>query len=100
MWSECPSEMRSVEVAQSGPSAIFWLVQVLIVGAAQAATPFAKEYRNAGLYNGNTLVDLDGSTTLDMGQEKPTSSSSGLSGGFKSESSVVLPGMLQNSGGF
>nr|CAA55003.1 T48 [Drosophila melanogaster] len=90
--------MRSVEVAQSGPSAIFWLVQVLIVGAAQAATPFAKEYRNAGLYNGNTLVDLDGSTTLDMGQEKPTSSSSGLSGGFKSESSVVLPGMLQNSG--
>ncbi|XP_039496172.1 uncharacterized protein LOC120454702 [Drosophila santomea] len=91
--------MRSVEVAKSGPSAIIflWLAIVLCVGAAQAATPFAKEYRDAGLFNGNTLVDLDGSTTLDMGLEKPTSSS-GLNGGFKSESSVVLPGMLQNSG--
>uniref|UniRef100_A0A6P4FT37 Uncharacterized protein LOC108050899 n=1 Tax=Drosophila rhopaloa TaxID=1041015 RepID=A0A6P4FT37_DRORH len=89
--------MWSGEVAQIGGLAMCWLVLVLFLGEAQAATPFAKEYRSAGLFNGNTLVDLDGSTTLDMGLEKPTSSS-GLNGGFKSESSVVLPGMLQNSG--
>ncbi|XP_017052605.1 uncharacterized protein LOC108095833 [Drosophila ficusphila] len=87
----------SGRLAKSGGSAMSWLVLVITLGAAQAATPFAKEYRSAGLYNGNTLVDLDGSTTLDLGLEKPTSSS-GLSGGFKSESSVVLPGMHQNSG--
>ncbi|XP_017131255.1 uncharacterized protein LOC108148642 [Drosophila elegans] len=89
MWSEV--------VTQTGRSAMSWLFLVLSMGAAQAATPFAKEYRSAGLFNGNTLVDLDGSTTLDMGLEKPTSSSD-LNGGFKSESSVILPGMLQNSG--
>ncbi|XP_016951300.1 uncharacterized protein LOC108025351 [Drosophila biarmipes] len=69
-------------------SAMSWLVLVLAVGAAQAATPFAKEYRSAvHTHPGNTLVDLEGATTLDVGLEKPTSSS-----GFKSESSVVLPG--------
>ncbi|XP_036675392.3 uncharacterized protein T48 [Drosophila suzukii] len=78
---------------KSRGSAMSWLVLVLTVGAAQAATPFAKEYRSAvHTHPGNTLVDLDGSTTLDVGLEKPTSSSSGLNGGFKSESSVVLPG--------
>lgn len=79
--------------------AMSWLVLVLFWGpiGTRAATPFAKEYRSAGLFKGNTLVDLDGSTTLDVGAEKPTSSS-GLSGGFKSESSVVLPGMHLNSG--
>ncbi|XP_017082916.1 LOW QUALITY PROTEIN: uncharacterized protein LOC108115833 [Drosophila eugracilis] len=89
--------MWSGEVAKTRGSAISWLVLVLSSAAAQAATPFAKEYRSVGLFNSNTLVDLDGSTTLDMGLEKPTSSS-GLNGGFKAESSVVLPEMHHNSG--
>ncbi|KAH8295314.1 hypothetical protein KR018_009947 [Drosophila ironensis] len=80
-----------------GGWSMYWFILAISSGAAQAATPFAKEYRNAGLFKGNTLVDLDGSTTLDMGMEKPTSSS-GLNAGFKSESSVVLPGMQLNSG--
>ncbi|KAH8294007.1 hypothetical protein KR054_007275, partial [Drosophila jambulina] len=81
-------------------SAMSWLVLVLFCRAigTRAATPFAKEYRSAGLFKGNTLVDLDGSTTLDVGAEKPTSSSGLSGGGFKSESSVVLPGMHLNSG--
>ncbi|KAH8326111.1 hypothetical protein KR067_001947, partial [Drosophila pandora] len=74
--------------------AVYWLLLAISSRAAQAATPYAKEYRSAGVFKGNTLVDLEGSTTLDMGAEKPTSSSAG----FKSESSVILPGMQLNSG--
>jgi len=95
--SDCGAMWSGEGARKSRGSAMSWLVLVLTVGAAQAATPFAKEYRSAvHTHPGNTLVDLDGSTTLDVGLEKPTSSSSGLNGGFKSESSVVLPG----SGGF
>ncbi|XP_030376187.1 uncharacterized protein LOC115625308 [Scaptodrosophila lebanonensis] len=80
-----------------------WLLLVLSYEAL-GATPFAKEYRSAGLFTGNTLMDLDASTTLDMSVEKPTISSNGgaadlgNSVGFKSESSVVLPGVQLNSG--
>lgn len=74
-----------------------WLLLAIAPRAAQAATPYAKEYRSGGVFKGNTLIDLEGSTTLDMGAEKPTSSS-GQSAGFKSESSVILPGMQLNTG--
>ncbi|XP_068156400.1 uncharacterized protein T48 [Drosophila tropicalis] len=85
------------------------LMVFMFLGAAQGATPFAKEYRSAGLFKGNTLVDLDALTTLDMDAEKltspSTSSSSGNDNGFgdnsmafKSESSVVLPGVQINAG--
>ncbi|SPP81111.1 uncharacterized protein LOC117582996 [Drosophila guanche] len=86
------------EVAQSEIMCrIVWLA-LMVSGAAQAATPFAKEYRSAGLFKGNTLVDLDGSTTLDMAMEKPTSSSGLQTAGFKAESSVILPGIHLSSG--
>ncbi|ALC46777.1 T48 [Drosophila busckii] len=87
-----------------------WLLPMLL-GAAMGATLIAKEYRNAGLFKANTLMDmeLDASTTLDMGAEKPTSSSGRASISklnvdmdeilaFKSESSVVLPGVQLNAG--
>lgn len=88
------------------------LLLFMLLGAALGATPFAKEYRSAGLFKGNTLIDmeLDAATTLDMGAEK-LSSSSGVVGeasnsgadnilGFKAESSVVLPGVQLNAGEF
>ncbi|EDV43572.1 uncharacterized protein Dana_GF16462 [Drosophila ananassae] len=77
-----------------GEAGVYWLLLAISSRAAQSATPYAKEYRSAGVFKGNTLVDLEGSTTLDMGAEKPTSSSAG----FKSESSVILPGMQLNTG--
>ncbi|KAH8250073.1 hypothetical protein KR026_004675, partial [Drosophila bipectinata] len=79
-----------------GVAAVYWLILAISSRTAQAATPYAKEYRSAGVFKGNTLVDLEGSTTLDMGGEKPTSSSQNA--GFKSESSVILPGMHVNTG--
>ncbi|EDW59133.2 uncharacterized protein T48 [Drosophila virilis] len=86
------------------------LLLFMLLGAALGATPFAKEYRSAGLFKGNTLIDmeLDAATTLDMGAEKLSSSSgvvaeasnSGADNilGFKAESSVVLPGVQLNAG--
>ncbi|TDG48158.1 hypothetical protein AWZ03_005333 [Drosophila navojoa] len=89
---------------------------LMLLGAALGATPFAKEYRSAGLFKGNTLIDmeLDAVTTLDMGAEKLEKASGGGGGGaeaeeavnsdhmdnmmgFKAESSVVLPGVQLNS---
>lgn len=90
----------------------------MLLGAALGATPFAKEYRSAGLFKGNTLIDmeLDAVTTLDMGAEKLEKASGGAGAigeeeaansdnmdnmmGFKAESSVVLPGVQLNSGEF
>ncbi|EDW14755.2 uncharacterized protein LOC6573204 [Drosophila mojavensis] len=89
---------------------------LMLLGAALGATPFAKEYRSAGLFKGNTLIDmeLDAVTTLDMGAEKLEKASGGGGGGgeedaansdnvdnmmgFKAESSVILPGVQLNSG--
>ncbi|EDV90660.1 uncharacterized protein LOC6569575 [Drosophila grimshawi] len=82
----------------------------MLLGAALGATPFAKEYRSAGLFKGNTLIDmeLDAATTLDMGAEKLSTGSIGVAAaansdaddmlGFKAESSVILPGVQLNSG--
>jgi len=85
----------------------------MLLGAALGATPFAKEYRSAGLFKGNTLMDmeLDAATTLDIAVDKLTDSSSSNNGGamisnsedllaFKAESSVVVPGVQQNAGEF
>ncbi|KAL7729874.1 hypothetical protein ACLKA6_014724 [Drosophila palustris] len=81
----------------------------MLLGAALGATPFAKEYRSAGLFKGNTLMDmeLDAATTLDIGVDKLTGgngaalvsdSDSEDMLAFKAESSVVVPGVQQNAG--
>lgn len=79
----------------------------MLLGAALGATPFAKEYRSAGLFKGNTLMDmeLDAATTLDIGVDKLTDgngaalvSDSEDMLAFKAESSVVVPGVQQSAG--
>jgi len=78
----------------------------MLLGAALGATPFAKEYRSAGLFKGNTLMDmeLDAATTLDIGVDKLTDGGAKISNSedllaFKAESSVVVPGVQQQNAG-
>ncbi|XP_062123966.1 uncharacterized protein LOC133837284 [Drosophila sulfurigaster albostrigata] len=76
----------------------------MLLGAALGATPFAKEYRSAGLFKGNTLMDveLDAATTLDIGVDKLAADlnldTDDAALAFKVESSVVLPGAQINTG--
>ncbi|KAH8407042.1 hypothetical protein KR222_004778, partial [Zaprionus bogoriensis] len=78
---------------------------LMLLGAALGASPFAKEYRSAGLFKGNTLIDmeLDGATTLDMGMGVQLSDALANSNAddmlaLKAESSVVVPGVQLNTG--